>query len=274
MATKRLSLRRPDTCVGCGTELSVGTVATWDDTARTVTCDACVAGRSTAALAPREIGRPREAGASAADEGDRRREARISRGRDRFGALGAGVARLQSPQHEKAWLEGAKGEAKNAARLQKHLDGSGVILLHDRRLPGSRANIDHLAIGPGGVTVIDSKNYKGKVRVERRGGLLSKRTSHLMINGRDRTKLIDGVKRQVEAVTEVIRAEELGSADIRGCLCMTNYENVPLLEKLEIDEISIFATKRTAKLCRRKGPLGERDIEVLARQLAEVFPPA
>jgi hypothetical protein len=50
----------------------------------------------------------------------------------------------------------------------KLLDSRGVELLHDRRICGSRANIDHLAIGPGGVTVIDAKNYRGKVRTERR----------------------------------------------------------------------------------------------------------
>jgi hypothetical protein len=217
---KRLRLRRPDTCVACGSALPAGTLATWDAAARTVTCDACAPAAATAVDHPR----PQGPGASAASEGTRRHDARIARSRDRFGTLGAVAARLQSPQHEKAWTHGAKGEQKNATRLEKLLDGTGVILLHDRRLPGSRANIDHLAIGPGGITVIDSKNYDGKVRVERRGGVLSKRTTHLMIDGRDRTKLVDGVKRQIDEVKKVIRADGLGGGDIRGCLCMTKYE--------------------------------------------------
>ncbi len=40
-------------------------------------------------------------------------------------------------------------------------------MLHDRRIPGSRANIDHIAIATSGVWVIDAKRYKGKVQVSR-----------------------------------------------------------------------------------------------------------
>ena len=60
----------------------------------------------------------------------------------------------------------------------------GVSVLHDLRVPGSRANIDHLCVGPGGVTVVDSKNYAGKVR---------KRSGGLWVNGRNRTRLIEAV---------------------------------------------------------------------------------
>lgn len=39
----------------------------------------------------------------------------------------------------------------------------GVIALHDRRVPGTKGNIDHLAVGPGGVYIVDAKRYEGKV---------------------------------------------------------------------------------------------------------------
>jgi len=61
--------------------------------------------------------------------------------------------------------------ASTAVSLDKHLAGTGVLLLHDRRIPGDGgANIDHLAVGPGGVTVIDSKTQRGKIQVDRVGG--------------------------------------------------------------------------------------------------------
>jgi hypothetical protein len=44
-------------------------------------------------------------------------------------------------------------------------------MLHDLAVPGSRANLDHLAIGPGGVFVIDSKQYRGRLRLDSSGGL-------------------------------------------------------------------------------------------------------
>jgi Nuclease-related domain len=36
-------------------------------------------------------------------------------------------------------------------------------VLHDLALPGSRANIDHLVIGPTGVWVVDTKAYRARV---------------------------------------------------------------------------------------------------------------
>jgi hypothetical protein len=44
-------------------------------------------------------------------------------------------------------------------------------VLHDLAVPGSRANLDHLAIGPGGVFVIDSKQYRGRLRLDPFGRL-------------------------------------------------------------------------------------------------------
>lgn len=38
-------------------------------------------------------------------------------------------------------------------------------MLHDRRVPGSRANVDHLVIGRSGVWVVDSKAYRAPVDV-------------------------------------------------------------------------------------------------------------
>ena len=35
-------------------------------------------------------------------------------------------------------------------------------VMHDRRIRGTKANIDHIAIGPSGVWVIDAKRYKDK----------------------------------------------------------------------------------------------------------------
>lgn len=55
--------------------------------------------------------------------------------------------------------------------LLDQLAGEGWVILHDRRkLPSSPANLDHLAVGPGGVFVIDAKNWTGgRVRLDDRG---------------------------------------------------------------------------------------------------------
>ena len=38
-------------------------------------------------------------------------------------------------------------------------------MLHDRRIPGTRANIDHIAVASSAVWVIDAKRYNGKLAV-------------------------------------------------------------------------------------------------------------
>jgi Nuclease-related domain len=38
------------------------------------------------------------------------------------------------------------------------------VVFHDLAVPGSRANVDHLVIGPTGVFVIDSKQWTGSVQ--------------------------------------------------------------------------------------------------------------
>jgi hypothetical protein len=68
------------------------------------------------------------------------------------------------------WRRGAAGE-RRTARLLDLLERRGWAVLHDLAVPGSRANIDHLVIGPGGVFVIDSKQYRGRLRLDSSGRL-------------------------------------------------------------------------------------------------------
>ena len=72
-------------------------------------------------------------------------------------AAGWGL-RLRPSPDTVAWRRGAAGE-RHTARLLDPLERHGWAVLHDLALPGSRANIDHLVIGPGGALVIDSKHY-------------------------------------------------------------------------------------------------------------------
>ena len=65
---------------------------------------------------------------------------------------------------------GAVGE-RRTARLLAPLERHGWAVLHDLALPGSRANLDHLVIGPGGVFVIDSKQYRGRLQLDGSGRL-------------------------------------------------------------------------------------------------------
>gem|GEM_PF-583342 len=69
-----------------------------------------------------------------------------------------------------AWRRGAAGE-RRTARLLGPLERQGWAVLHDLAVPGSQANIDHLVIGPGGVFVVDSKQYRGRLQLDPSGRL-------------------------------------------------------------------------------------------------------
>jgi hypothetical protein len=84
-------------------------------------------------------------------------------------AAGWGLRFRPSPDAV-AWRRGAAGE-RRTARLLGPLERHGWAVLHDLALPGSRANIDHLVVGPGGVFVIDSKHYRGRLQLDPTGRL-------------------------------------------------------------------------------------------------------
>jgi hypothetical protein len=137
---ERLRLRRADRRSVCSEELKIGQEAIRRRDTRTATCTAC-AGH----VVPVDEGQP---GASALREYDRRHHRREDHARRALG--GAGVLRsrvIDEPSSTKVWRHGAEGEVRASTRLAKHLTGSRVRLLHDRRITG-HGNIDHLAIGP------------------------------------------------------------------------------------------------------------------------------
>jgi hypothetical protein len=62
------------------------------------------------------------------------------------------------------WERGAAGE-ELTAQLLAPLADLGWTILHDRRVPGSSANLDHLAFGPGAMFVIDTKAWRGELKL-------------------------------------------------------------------------------------------------------------
>jgi Nuclease-related domain len=86
------------------------------------------------------------------------------------GAAASWGLRFRPSPDAVAWRRGSAGE-RRTARLLGPLERHGWAVLHDLAVPGSAANIDHLAIGPGGVFVIDSKHYRGRLKLDGSGRL-------------------------------------------------------------------------------------------------------
>jgi hypothetical protein len=91
--------------------------------------------------------------------------------------------------------------------------------------------------------------------------------SILKIGGRDQTKLIDGVERQVKLVAAALARAGFGDLDVRGALCFPDPEGLPL-RQLSVRGIVIDGPKPIAKLARRAGPLYADQVDQLAHQLA------
>lgn len=174
---------------------------------------------------------------------------------------------------ERAWGTGGQGEQKLAEVLSRHCPG--VPLLHDRRIPRGRANIDHLAFAATGIYVIDTKRYKGKIAVETplRG------TPRLRIAGHDRTGLIDGLERQV-AVVKGILGELQEDVPVHGCLCFVAPQGIfgevelPLLRTLRIRGVPLYHARRLARQLRCDGPVTSAHARALQSAFAARLPPA
>ena len=92
---------------------------------------------------------------------------------------------------------------------------------------------------------------------------------HLVIRGRDQTKLIDGVRRQVESVRTVCDA-----IDVRGALCMGNVDGLPMFGRVVVAGVAVDGPKRVAALSRRPGSLLPAEVHQLATRLAVALPSA
>ena len=218
-----------------------------------------------------DLGTP---GGGARREHERRRAKREADTRERHPHLGNLLLRVQSaPVSETAWDTGAAGEEALAGHLAKTCPD--VIVLHDRRMPRSRANIDHLAIAPSGVFVIDAKRYTGKIEI-RKPVLGSPR---LFIKGRNRTKLVEGLARQQEAVRAAL-TETVPEMPVQACFCFLNPakqsggSGLPLLRTLSINGFPLLYPRKLSKRLNEPGELTPASRREVAALLASAFPPA
>ena len=121
-------------------------------------------------------------------------------------AVHTSVRRAREHPDTASWAAGAAGEQRVGAALAA-LEPAGWQILHDRRVPRSSANIDHIAVGPAGVWVIETKSWQGQLEVG---------ASQLRLNGRPVSAVYDQVWREAAAV----RAAVGGRYTVRAVVCV------------------------------------------------------
>jgi hypothetical protein len=310
--TKRMRLRYAGVCRSCRTPVAAGEWAEYDRASRTIRCPACTAGpdpgppAETAAPGPAraepsrhstaeppidppaepidppaelgELGDPPVesgvAGASARREHERRAARRQQRVRDKHPRLGGLIlAVTDEPSSTQVWATGAVGEEMLGKRLDTLTD-RGVQVLHDRRIPGSRANIDHIVLSAAGVFVVDAKRYRGRrPRLRVQGGILRPRTETLLVGTRDCTKLVDGVLKQVERVRAALAPfDPLGEIPVRGVLCFLDADWPLIGGAFSIREVDVLRPEKLVERISTGTELAEPRIDQLHRLLATAFP--
>lgn len=159
------------------------------------------------------------------------------------------------------------------ANVLDRLASKSIPALHDRRIPNRRSNIDHIAIGPAGVYVIDAKRYvRQRVEVQRFGGLFSPRRSELFVGGRRRMDLVNGLEPQEDAVLDALAELDLPTGCIvQPVLCFINADWSLLSGNLSVDGVPVVGPHGLKQLVQQKGPLDahtrQRIYSHLARQL-------
>ena len=89
------------------------------------------------------------------------------------------LAVTDDPQSTRAWATGAR-----ARRSWPALEGiDGLRVLNDRRVPGTRGNIDHIVIAPAGVFVVDAKHYEAGSRSATKAGSYARTTASMSVGG-------------------------------------------------------------------------------------------
>ncbi|MFI5752442.1 nuclease-related domain-containing protein [Streptomyces sp. NPDC051644] len=111
-----------------------------------------------------------------------------------------GAKRLYEPGPDvQRWLCGAAGE-RRTAQLLTRLNRRGWVILHDRAIPDSRANLDHLALLPDGrgAVLIDTKTTRG-------GGQVTIDGDTLIIGRSKYPKAIKTVLHEAESAARQLR---------------------------------------------------------------------
>ena len=277
---KQLNLRRGGVCVTCKLSLQAGTTALWSRSQRIVSCtvhspttDSTLENVELEAVTPTKLEMTisqGNAGGSARVENQRRIKRREERVTKRFPRAGKFILAItDEPQSTRAWAVGAKGEVAVGKELDSLAIKYGFRVLHDRLIPRSRANIDHLAITKYGVFVIDAKNYQGVVRVKDSSSFFEKSAPELWVGKRNCMKLVAGVKNQISIVNEVLQGNSL-MFPVVGVLAFNaaKWETFKILRsQLEVDGV-LINSKGIEAIVSREGSLSTQEMDAATQCLA------
>jgi len=178
---------------------------------------------------------------------------------------GADTARVYTRNPAAPWRKGARGE-RATARLLASL-GAGYAVLHDRTIPRSRANIDHLVIGPTGVWVIDSKRWHPRTRLHGVRG-------RLWVGSRSADHALRGLLYEHAAVRELVRRATGGLVDVGGLVAVHGPRVPSWRNPVMYEGLTLLRARQVPRYVHAREPrLTPEQVAELAAGLARVLPP-
>jgi hypothetical protein len=159
-------------------------------------------------------------------------------------------------------VKGIEGERRVSEELAVALADTGAILINSLQFL-HRGDIDHLIIGPGGITIVDAKNWNGDINVA--DGIPR-------VGTRKKSDKLAGLLRQQAGVRLALAAARpnLRNTNVQAVMCFADNPSRPVSQ---LDGGVVLAgTAATAAIGGRGGPLTPDDIQHLSATLRTEIP--
>lgn len=163
----------------------------------------------------------------------------------------------------RAWCRGYEGERVIGELLESDLSDKFHVF-NDLHFPGRRANIDHIVVGPTGVFVLDTKNWRGVVEWDADG-------KKILLNGeeQDAAHVIMDAALDVHNKLETLTAR---SFFVRPVLVFPLAKVVPRFKmNVELQQDNYLIDKCLDNCYDKSKNLSDSDIDIVVQALRALF---
>ncbi|MFE9247178.1 nuclease-related domain-containing protein [Nocardiopsis sp. NPDC006938] len=162
------------------------------------------------------------------------------------------------------WRMGAAGERRTGRALNR-LQRRGWVMLHDRAMNRTFANVDHLAIAPDGtVWNIDSKVRRGALRYDAR-------RNYLRIGKTSGYQLVSSTLYESDLIAKQLRVL-VGPVQVRSVLAV-HRARFPAWRRIEIKGVRIMSARKVPGWLASQAGAASSDQSRIAAAAEELFPP-
>lgn len=183
--------------------------------------------------------------------------------------VGTGVWWSRKPSGASSWLQGAAAEERTA-KIMDPLTRLGWWVGHDRSIPRSKANLDHVAIHPSGrfLVYVDTKAWHA------RGASIRWENGALMYGPWDKTKAVNTVKWEASRLVEETRLPVVPVICVDGGHVESNTGHPGFIHVEGLYVVSSSLLFHTMALMDKVNGIDTRAVDQVAKKINAAFPPA